>query len=55
MSREFRMLAVCSIQEEKGMEVSAERRQKHSSSGANIPSDISVTVNINAEFNQRLI
>jgi hypothetical protein len=31
------------------------RRHKHPSSGANRPSDIAVTVNINAEFNLSLI
>jgi len=31
--------------------IPAPRRHKHPSSGANRPSDIGVTVNINAEFN----
>jgi len=31
------------------------RRYEHRSSGANIPSDVAVTVNINAEFNLSLI
>jgi len=31
------------------------RRHKHHSSGANRPSDIAVTVHINAEFNLSLI
>ena len=31
--------------------ITAPRRHKHPSSGANWPSDIAVTVNINAEFN----
>jgi hypothetical protein len=33
----------------------APRRHKHPSSGANRPSDVAVTVNINAEFNLSLI
>jgi len=37
------------------MMILAPRRHKHLSSGANRPSDVAVTVNINAEFNLRLI
>jgi len=34
--------------------ITAPRRHKHPSSGANTPSDFAVTVNINAEFNLSL-
>ena len=35
--------------------ITAPRRHKHHSSGANRPSDVAVTVNIDAEFNLSLI